>query len=160
MLGARDRIVRLADGTEQRKRLEVDPDDLQTRLLARVDVAIDKLAVGDDEENAADGLPFLVDRLGEHLVVEHRVLDRDRQHFLRAESNRVRKLFRVVDAGDLEGSDADPVVRDPEPDPALREVVTLEEVPERNCERLGITELPADDDAVVERLAHDLHELG
>ena len=159
-LGAGQRVVRLGNGTEQSKRLEVDPDDLQTRLLARIDVAIDELAVGDDEENAADGLPFVVDRLGEHLVVEHRILDRDRQHFLRAESNRVRKLLRVVDAGDLEGPDADPVVRDSEPDSALREVVTLEEVPQRNRERLRVAELPADDDAVVERLAHGLDELG
>ena len=146
--------------TEQRKRLEVDPDDLQARLLARVDVAVDELAVGDDEEHAADGLSFIVDRLGEHLVVEHRVLDRNRQHFLRAEPDRVRKLLRVVDADDVEGPDADPVVRDPEPDPALRQVVLLEEVPQRNGERLGVAKLAADDDAVIERLAHGLHELG
>ena len=43
---------------------------------------------------------------------------------------------------------------------ALREVVALEEVPQRDGERLGVAELAADDDAVVERLAHGLHELG
>ncbi len=159
-LGAGKRVVWLGDGTEECKCLEVDADDLQTRLLARIDVAIDELAVGDDEENTADGLPFGVDRLGEHLVVEHRVLDRDRQHLLRTEANRVRKLLRVVDADDVERSDADPVVRDSQADAALREVVTLEEVPQRNGESLGVAELPADDDALVERLAHGLHELG
>ena len=55
-LGARQWIVRLCNRAEQSKRLEVDPDDLQARLLARVDVAVDELAVGNDEENTADGL--------------------------------------------------------------------------------------------------------
>ena len=55
-LGARQRIVRLGDRTQQSERLEVDPDDLQARLLAGVDVAVDELAIGDDEEHTADGL--------------------------------------------------------------------------------------------------------
>ena len=159
-LRPRQGIVGLGDRTKQCERLEVDADDLQTRLLAGKDVAIDELAVGDDEENAADGLPFGVDRLGEHLVVEHCVLDRDRQHLLRTESNRVRKLLRIVDADDVEGPDADPVVGDAESDPTLREAVALEEVPQRDGERLGVAKLSADDDAVVERLAHRLDELG
>ena len=43
--------------------------------------------------------------------------------------------------------------------PRFGQVVALEEVPQRDGERLGVAKLPADDDAVIERLAHDLHEL-
>ena len=88
--------VRGGDGAQQRERLEVDPDDLEPRLAAGVDVAVDELAVGDDEEHAPERLAVLGHALGEHLVVEHRLLERDRQHLLRAEANRVRELLRIA----------------------------------------------------------------
>ena len=76
-LGVLQRIVRLGDGTQQGERLEVDAHDLQTRLLARMDVAVDELAIGDDEEHPAEGLAVLGDALGKHLVVEHSLLHRN-----------------------------------------------------------------------------------
>ena len=159
-LGVRARIVRRSDGAQERERLEVDPDDLQAGLAAGVDVAVDELAVGDDEEHAPERLAVLGDALGEHLVVEHRLLERDRQHFLSPETDRVRELLRILDPGHLEGAHADPVVGDAEPDAALRQLVLGEEGLERNRERLGVTKLAVDDDAVVERRARRLDELG
>ena len=44
--------------------------------------------------------------------------------------------------------------------PRFGEVVPLEEVAQRDRERLWVAKLSADDDAVVERLPHGLHELG
>ena len=159
-LRGRARGMGRCDRAQQRERLEVDPDDLQAGLAAGEDVAVDELAVGDDEEHAPERLAVLGHALGEHLVVEHRLLERDRQHLLGAEADRVRELLRVVDAGDLEGADADPVVRDPEPDAALRQLVLGEERLEGERERLGVAELAVDDDAVVEPDTRGLHELG
>ncbi len=68
--------------------------------------------------------------------------------------------LRVLDADDVEGADADPIVRDAEPDALARQVVALEELAQRDCERLGVAELAADHDAVLERRGHRLKELG
>ena len=92
------------------------PTSCRPALLAGVDVAVDELAVGDDEQDAADRAdPSSSTRSSRTLVVEHRLVERDRQRLLGAEANRVRELLRVVDPGDLEGADADPVVGDAEP---------------------------------------------
>ena len=152
--------VRRRDGAQQREGLEVDPDDLEPRLAAGVDVAVDELAVGDDEEHAPQRLAVLGHALGEHLVVEHRLLERDRQHLLRTEADRVRELLRILDPGHLERADADPVVGDPEPHAALRQLVGGEERLQRHRERLGIAQLAVDDDPVLERDAGGLDELG
>src|SRR5207247_2493147 len=61
--------------------------------------------------------------------------------------------------GDVERPDADPVVRDPEPDAALGEAVRREEVLERFRQRIGVAQFTADDDARVERSARDLLKL-
>ena len=129
-------------------------------LAAGVDVAVDELAVGDDEEHAPERLAVLGDALGEDLVVEHRLLERDRQHLLGPEANRIRELLRVLDPRHLEGADADPVVGDAEPDAALGQLVLGEEGLERDGQRLGVAQLAVDDDAVVERGASRLDELG
>ena len=139
------------DGAQERERLEVDADDLQAGLAAGVHVAVDELAVGDDEEHSPERLAVLGDALGEHLVVEHGLLERDRQHLLRAEADRVRELLRVLDAGHLERAHADPVVGDAEPDAALGQLVLGEERLQCDRERLRVAQLAVDDDAVVER---------
>ena len=138
--------MRRGDRAQEREGLEVDADDLEPGLLAGVDVAVDELAVGDDEQDAAHLLALVVDRLREHLVVEHRLLERNRQHLLRAEADRVRELLRIVDAGHLEGADADAVVGDPQAHAALGKLVALEELLQRDRERLRVAELAADDD--------------
>ena len=92
--------------------------------------------------------PVVVDALAEHVVVEHGLLDRDRQRLLGAEADRVLELLRVVDARDLEDADADAVVGDAEPDALARKLVLAEERAQRVGEQLGLAQLAADDDAV------------
>src|SRR5439155_26799354 len=106
-----------------------------------------------------DRLALLGDVLAQYPVVEHRLVDRDRKRFLRAEPNGVRELLGIRDTGDVERPDADPVVRDPEPDAALGEAVRREEVLERFRQRIGVAQFTADDDARVERSARDLQKL-
>src|SRR5205823_758454 len=144
---------------QEREGLEVDPDDGQPGLATRGDVAVDELAVGDDEEDAADPLALLGLRLAEDAVVEDGLLDRDRERLLGAEADRVPELPRVDDADDVERSHADPVARDAEPDAPPRELVLAEEGLQRLDERLRVAQLAADDDAGVERLARELEEL-
>ena len=43
----------LRQRAQERKRFEIDADDLETRLAAGIGVAIDEVAVGDDEQDAA-----------------------------------------------------------------------------------------------------------
>ena len=153
------RRQRLAERAQQRERLEVDPRQPHAGLLAGGDVAVDQLAVGDDEQDPAHALAVLVGPLAEDVVVEHRLLDRNRQRLLGAEADRVLELLRVVDAGDLEDADADAVVGDPEPDALARKLVLAEERAQRLGEQLGLAQLAADDDPVLEALARDLDEL-
>ncbi len=63
-LGGRARGMGRRDRAQQRERLEVDPDDLQAGLAAGEDVAVDELAVGDDEEHAPERLAVLGHALG------------------------------------------------------------------------------------------------
>src|SRR5205823_144880 len=66
------------------------------------------------------------------------------------------ELLRVVDAGELEDADADPVARDPEADAAARQPVLPEERLQRRREPIRLAQLAADDDPRVERLLGDL----
>ena len=146
--------------TQQRERFQVDADELDAGLATRGDVAVDELAVGNDEQYALHRLAFLVLRLPEDLVVEHRLLDLDREGLLCAEANRVLELLRVVDADDLERAHADAVVRNAEPDVALRQLVRLEERAQDLCEDIRLAQLAADDDPRLDLLPRELHELG
>ena len=124
------------------------------------EVAVDDLAIGDDEEDALPLGAVLAHLLVEDDVVEHGLVERDREHLLGSEADRVLELQRVGDALDLEDADADAVVGDPEADAALRQLVKLEEALQRVAERLGVANLARDDEARLERLAEDLDELG
>ena len=146
----------LAERAQEREGLEVDPGEADPGLLAGRDVAVDQLAVGDDEQNPAHRVALVVDALAEHVEVEDRLLDRDRQRLLGAEPNGVLELLRVVDARDLEDPDADAVVGDAEPYALARKLVLAEERAQRVGEELGLAQLAADDEAVVEVLARDL----
>ena len=42
---------RLREGAQQRERLQIDADDLEPRLAAGIGVAVDEVAVGDDEQD-------------------------------------------------------------------------------------------------------------
>ena len=104
-------------------------------------------------------MALAVGLLAEDVVVEHRLLERDREHFLRPEADRVRELLRVVDAADLEHPHADSIVGDAQADVLAGELVLLEEGAQRGGERVRVAELAAGDDAVLEVLACDLRDL-
>ena len=76
-----------------------------------------------------------------------------------AKTNRVLELLDVVDAADVEGPDADAVVRDSKPHALSGQLVPLEEVLQRGGERLRVAELSADDDPGLELLARHLDQL-
>ena len=135
------------------------PDELQPGLAAGGDVALDELAVGDDEQHAADTDAVLADAVVEDPVVEHGLVEGDRQGLLRPEANGVGQLLRVVDPGDLEGADADPVVRDPEAHAVARQLVLAEEGLQHRGELLRLAQLAADDDAALERHARHPDDL-
>src|SRR5579871_2085482 len=148
------------DGAEQGERLEVDPRERQAGAAASLDVALDELTVRDDEQNAPQrlasvGLPF-----AENAVVEHRLVERDRQRLLRAEANGVEELILVVDRGQLDAPDADSAAGDAEPDAPAREVVLLEERAQRIRERVRVAKLAVGDDPMRERGACELLERG
>src|SRR5207244_4152438 len=103
--------------------------------------------------------PFHAAAVAARGVVGHGFVDRAWPRRLRADTNRIRELLLVLDAGDLEGADTDPVVRKAEPNALLGQAVLREEVLERLGERFGIAQLPADDDARGERLTRDLQQL-
>src|SRR5947209_2803763 len=126
-------IRRRGDRAEQGERLEVDPREREPGEPASLDVAVDELAVRDDEEDAPEHLAALGLLLAEHAVVEHRLVERDRQRLLGAEPNRVEELIFVVDGRELEAPHADAAARNAESDAATREVVVLEEGAERVC---------------------------
>jgi hypothetical protein len=94
------------------------------------------------------------------VVVEHRLLDRDRQRLLRAVADRVLELLGVVDSCDLEDPDADPVVGDAEAHALARKLVLAEERAQRVGEKHRLAQLATDDDPVLEVVACDLNELG
>src|SRR5439155_10644724 len=102
---------------------------------------------------------FFGDAFAEHLVVEHCFVDRNRQCLLCTEANRVRELLGIFDARDLEGADTDPVVGDAETDSTLRQPMRGKELLERLGECVGITQLPADDNAGLERSTRNLLQL-
>src|SRR5580765_3728772 len=157
---AADAVLRRLQGAKQRERLEVDSGENDSRLLARVHVAVDQLAICDDEQDPLSRVPLLVDSLTEHLVVEHRLVDRNRQRLLGPEADRVSELLGVGDPRDLERADADPVVCEAESNAALRESVLREEFLQCFCKSVRIAQLAADDDSRREGLAGYLQELG
>ena len=153
---AADAVLRRLQRAQQGECLEVDADEADAGLLARVHVAVDQLAVRDHEQDALRRVAFFVDAFAEDLIVQHRLVDRDRQRLLCAEPDRVGELLRVVDAGDLEGADADAVVGDSEPHALLGQVVSGEELLQGRRERIRVAELPPDHDSRLERLARNL----
>src|SRR4051812_25909509 len=151
------RLLRWHERAEQRERLEVDAGELDTCAAAGRRVRVHELAIRDDEKNTLLGLAFL-DGLAKHLVVEQRLVDRNRQRLLGAETHGVRDLLRVLDPHQLDRPDTDPVVRDADPNVALRQAVPLEEELERLGERGDVLDLAAGDDPARNRLTGDLDE--
>src|SRR5262249_21730045 len=139
---------------------EVDSLELEARAAAGGDVAVDESAVRHDQEDPPRDRAVLARRLADDAPVEHGLVEGDREGVLRAETDRVRDLGRILDAGELEEADADPVVGDAETDAGAGQLVLLEEATQGQCEPLGIAYLAAADDAVRERRLGELEELG
>src|SRR3954447_26743370 len=157
VLARRDRCR--AERTEQREGLEIDADQLHAGHAAGAHVALDEVAIGYDQQHAVRLLALFVRLLADDLVVEHRLLERDRQHLLGAEADRVLEMGRVGEAADLEAADADAVGAHTEANALHRKLVLAEELLEVRAERVGVTELAADDDAAVERLTCELYDV-
>ena len=130
-------VGRRRERAEQSERLEVDPRERHAGETARLDVALDELAMRDDEEDAPQALAAFGLPLAEHAVVEHRLVERDRQRLLGAEADGVEELLLVVDRGELEAPHADAAAGDAEADAAARQVVVVEERAQRIGESLG-----------------------
>ena len=150
---------RRAGGAQQRERLQVDAGELDPRLAERLDVALDRLAVGGDEQDLPVDGAALVDLLADDAVVDDRLVDGDRDGVVGAVEHRVGELALVVDAGDLEAADADVVRREPEPDAAARQRVQREELVQRRRERGHVADLAAGDDARREGLPGQLAQV-
>ena len=151
---------RLGQGPQKREGFQVDADELDSGLLAGDDVAVDEIAIGDDEQDAPGDSSLVVRFLAENVPIDHGLVDRNRQSLVGAEKDRVLELLDVVNPADLEDPDADAVVRDPEPNVLARKLGVLEERLQRICESLRVTKLAADDDPGRELLPGELHELG
>jgi hypothetical protein len=126
---------------------EVDPGQVELRGVGCCEVALDRVAVGDDEQDLARDRTVVVGLGREHVVVDHRLVERHGKHLVGAEPDRVLELLLVVDAGDLDHADADAAVREAEPHVAARQRVGREELCQRLAERSGIANLAAVDDA-------------
>ena len=150
----------VAEGAQERERLEIDADELDAGLLASGHITVDEVPVGDDEQHAMGPCTLFVDGLPEDLVIEDGLFERDRQRLLGAKANGVLELLRVGDATDLERPDADAIACDAESHALLRKLVVLEEPLQCLGERFGLAKLAADDDSGIERLLCDLDELG
>ena len=93
------------------------------------------------------------------MVVEHGLVDRDRDLLVGAEADGVVELPLVGDPVDVERTHADPVRGEPEADAPARELVLREEGVERARESDDVAHLAADDDPALERAAGHLDEL-
>ena len=87
----------------------------------------------------------------DHLMLEHRLVERHRDLLLGLEADRRVHLLRVLDRRQTQRADDDALVADPEPHP-LGELVSGEERLQRVGEPIGIEHLALVEDPGVERL--------
>ena len=109
------------------------PESSRPRRAARLDVVVDRLLVGGREQDAPGDGAGLVHRLADDVVVEHGLVERDRQRLVRPEADGVAELALVVDAVDVDRAHADAVGADAEPDAPARQLVLGEEAVERGA---------------------------
>ena len=93
------------------------------------------------------------------MVVEDGLLERGRENLVGAEADRVLELLAVGDVRDVDHANADPGVREAEPDTAPRHAAALEELVQRRRERGRVADLAAGDDALGKRCVRDAGEL-
>src|SRR4249920_2796254 len=97
----------------------------------------------DDEQDPPQEMATFCLPLAEYAVVEHRLVERDRQRLLGAKANGVHELALVIDRRELDAPHADAARCDAEAHALARQVVLLEERAQRIRECLDVTELPA-----------------
>src|SRR5205814_10200174 len=108
------------------------------------------LAVRSGKKHTAGDGTALVDVLGQDVVVEHRLVHRDRERFIRTEPDRIGKLALVGDAVDVDRLDADPTCPDADADPLPGQPVHRKEGIQRLRECLHIANLTRNDDSRLE----------
>ena len=155
----RSERLRLDEGAQQAQCLEVEASDLDTCCVGYLDIGLDLVARGDDEQDPPRRLTIRGRTLLEDPVVEHRLVLSDRQHLVRLEPDRVVELGLVVDARDLERPDTDAIARKPDADILPRQLVLVEEQLQLVGERFLVTDLAVDDQTALDRPAGELHEL-
>ena len=112
---------RHVQGADHREGGEVDQLGLEPGLAGDREQVLDGVAAGAHDDDAHPAAFAVVDTL-EHVVVEHRLLERHRKLLLRLEADRGLELLLVVDRRQLEHAERDLLAGDAEPD-ALGQVV-------------------------------------
>ncbi len=129
----------LMQGADHREGGEVDADRAQTRLACGGVQPADDVATGGDEDDTGARSLLGVDD-AEHVVLEHRLLQRHRDVVLRVKAHGRRDLLGVRERRQVDGAHEDPLAGDAQAH-ALAELVLLEEVPQRLGERLDVGDL-------------------
>ena len=116
---------------------------------------LDGVATRAHDDDAHPAALAVVDTL-EHVVVEHRLLERHRKLLLRLEANRRLELLVVVDRRQLQDTQRDLLAGDAEPD-ALGQVVLLEEGLDAVGEPVDVDDLALVEEAGAEGLGGGPH---
>ena len=119
---------------------------------------LDGVAAGAHDDDAHPAAFAVVDTL-EHVVVQHRLLERHRKLLLGLEADRGLELLLVVDRRQLEHAESDLLAGDAEPD-ALGQVVLLEEGLDAVGEPVDVDDLTLVEEAGAEGLGGRPHERG
>ena len=119
---------------------------------------LDGVATGAHDDDAHPPTFAVVHTL-EHVVVQHRLLERHRKLLLRLEANRGLELLLVVDRRQLEHAERDLLAGDAEPD-ALGQVVLLEEGLDAVGEPVDVDDLTLVEEAGAEGLGRRPQERG
>ena len=118
----------VGEGADHREGGEVDADRLQAGPSQRLDEGGDHLAAGGDGDHVdLRRRALLGGNAADHLVLQHRLLERHRDLLLGLEANRGLHLGGVLDRRQAQGADDDVLVADPEPH-SLGELVLGEEL--------------------------------
>ncbi len=130
---------------------EVDAERLEPGAAQRLEKAGDHVSPrGDDDHVDLRRLPLLGRHAADHLVLEHRLVERHRHLLLRLEAHRRLHLLRILDRRQANGAHDDPLVADAEPH-ALAQLVLGEELLQPRDEPLGVLHLALVEGARLER---------
>jgi hypothetical protein len=131
----------VAEGADHAEGREVDADRFESGLAQGAQRSGDHVAAGGDDDHV-DLRRAVLDagRAADHPVIEGGVLERHRQLLLGGEADRRVELLRVLDRGQPDRADDDPLVGDPESD-FPRQLVGVEQLPQRRGDAVGVAHL-------------------